>query len=253
MPRILIVDDDPGTIETFGAILRMSGFDVSIASTGRAALQLIRDSSYDILLVDVYLNDMSGLDLLRESRRLHSRGRVVMMTAFGSVQSAVEAMRLGALDYVQKPLSDEQLVVAVRSAADPASSADASTCNIGVNCIRSHASVCESSDWRVASAVKIAGQRFPNPRLRLSGVARELEVSAEHLCRLLKKETGSGFGKHVERARVREAQRLLLGTNLSIKEIAYQIGYATTTRLDRYFKRACGELPSAFRKARRKV
>jgi two-component system response regulator YesN len=72
-------------------------------------------------------------------------------------------------------------------------------------------------------------------------------VSIEHICRLLRRDTGRGFRTHLHQVRIQEAKRLLQQTNLSVKEIAYRTGYANTTRLDHYFKRLCGVLPSVFR------
>ena len=69
MPRILIIDDDPGTLETFQIILKLAGFDVATAATGSCALELARTRSHDLILADLRLPDMSGLDLLRVASR----------------------------------------------------------------------------------------------------------------------------------------------------------------------------------------
>src|SRR6266849_242728 len=100
MQKVLIVDDDPGTLETFQLILRLASIEVAIAQSGYDGLRLARQNSYDLVLADLRLPDITGLDILQA---LHTEGHkvpTVIMTAFGSINSAVQAMRLGAWDYV---------------------------------------------------------------------------------------------------------------------------------------------------------
>ena len=178
---------------------------------------------------------MTGIDVLRALREMRADVQCVVMTAFGTVGSAVEAMKLGARDYIEKPLTEDDLLDVVRRAADGARDPSTTPSATRVN------------SARVAGILGMIERRFYEPGLRLSAIARELGLSSEHSCRLLKQETGAGFMLHLHRTRVEAAKRLLRDTDLTVKEIAYRTGYANTSRLDHYFKRMCGVLPLAFR------
>src|SRR5262249_26063211 len=112
--HVLVIDDDPGTLQTFSVILRLAGFGVSTALSGLEALSLARRRSLDLILMDLRLQDMDGVEILRVLRAEQIEVAVVVMTAFGSIQSAVDALKLGAKDYVEKPLDDVCLLDLVR-------------------------------------------------------------------------------------------------------------------------------------------
>lgn len=240
MLHVIVIDDDLGTRETYGAILRLEGFDVATSSTGREGLDLMRHSIFDVALVDLCLPDMSGIDVLRALRKTPTEVRCVIITAFGSIGSAVDAVKLGARDYVEKPLMGDDLLAIVRRHATTERSAD-----VAGSVVDQHEP--RPIDPRVLEVLRIVEQRYREPDLRLRTIAHQLGLSVEHICRLLKRETGTRFQWHLHRTRVREAERLLTQTDLSVKEIAYRTGYATSTRLDHHFKRWRGVPPSVFR------
>src|SRR6476646_8715689 len=116
MERILIVDDDPGFRTLLETILRDAGYDVSTGATAADARRLGAGASYHLALTDLKLPDGDGLDVLRWFQAHAPEVPVIMITAFGTIVSAVEAMKLGAADYLGKPLaSPEALRVLVRS------------------------------------------------------------------------------------------------------------------------------------------
>lgn len=95
---------------------------------------------------------------------------------------------------------------------------------------------------------EILNLRFHEPRLTLESVAREVGVTPEHLCRLSRRFTGMGFTAHVRHARVAAAQQLLRSTSVTIKEIAFRVGFTSVSRFDRDFKRLCGMPPTMYRR-----
>ena len=111
--RVLVVDDDPSICELIGEGLRASGSQVTSRQSGKDALELLEREDFDVLLADVCLEGMSGLELCE--RVLHERPDVcvIVMTAFGSLDTAVGAIRAGAYDFVMKPVSIDALAVAV--------------------------------------------------------------------------------------------------------------------------------------------
>ncbi|HWB60314.1 MAG TPA: sigma-54 dependent transcriptional regulator [Chthoniobacteraceae bacterium] len=107
--HVLIVDDEKNIRLSLSAALESMKHEVSLASTSAGALQELKKSSIDVVLLDLRLSQESGLDLLDEIRRLSPRAAVIVVTAFGSIETAVEAMRRGAFDFLAKPCTPEQL------------------------------------------------------------------------------------------------------------------------------------------------
>jgi len=118
---ILIADDEERILRALGRALRDDGHDVVEASSGRLAQRLLAERVFDVAVVDNIMPDLTGLDLIRDlSRHMPpgERPQVVLMTAHATVESAIEAMKLGALDYLQKPFDIDEFLVVVRRAID---------------------------------------------------------------------------------------------------------------------------------------
>jgi DNA-binding NtrC family response regulator len=109
--RVLVVDDERHQRDILEVILQSEGYETAAARNGRHALQLARDQPFDVVLTDLKMPDMDGIALLQELDRAQPGVCVVLMTAHGSIDSAVEAMRRGAFDYLTKPLEKDVLIV----------------------------------------------------------------------------------------------------------------------------------------------
>src|SRR5271166_6990558 len=120
MPRgsILVVDDEIEIREGLEALLTSESFQVTLAETGEAGLQKLEDQPFDLLLLDVSLPDRNGLDLLREIRRRDPQLSVVLITAYGSIDMARAAFKSGAMDYITKPWSNDELLAQVAQAVE---------------------------------------------------------------------------------------------------------------------------------------
>jgi two-component system, NtrC family, response regulator HydG len=118
MPTILVVDDDTSNRETLERIFRRERYTVAHASSGREAMEQLRAIDVDLVLTDLKMPGMSGIDLLKAARTLDGNLEVVVMTAYGTVETAVEAMKEGAYDFVTKPLKRIEIVTAVRKALE---------------------------------------------------------------------------------------------------------------------------------------
>jgi DNA-binding response OmpR family regulator len=112
---VLVVDDDLGTSECFRAIFHYAGYNASVVYTGRDALEVIRSETPSLVVLDIGLPDITGLDVLRSARKTSCQSAFVMVTGFGTPRAAVESMKLGACDYLEKPL-DEQALLKVAEA-----------------------------------------------------------------------------------------------------------------------------------------
>ena len=108
--RILIVDDELPQLELIGGFLKKQGFDAVEAEGGEKALQIFRQESFDLVLTDQKMPKMSGLELLKAIRALNPEAAVIVMTAYGRIETAVSAIKEGATDYLTKPVDLEELL-----------------------------------------------------------------------------------------------------------------------------------------------
>ena len=117
-PSILIVDDESGILDTLRILLRKEGFEVTTAQGGKAGLEQIRSGNHDIVLTDVRMPQVSGLDILQAAKEQDSMTPVLLMTAQASLQTAVAAVNAGAFYYIQKPFSNDELLAILRRACE---------------------------------------------------------------------------------------------------------------------------------------
>src|SRR5512142_3263198 len=118
MGRILIADDHDALRRGLARGLAEVGHEIDEASNGNAAIEKLHDSYFDVVLSDLKMGGSDGLDVLRTARALHPTTAVILMTAFGSVNTPVEAMKSGAFDYVQKPFEIEEMEVKIEKALE---------------------------------------------------------------------------------------------------------------------------------------
>ena len=116
MASILVVDDEPGVRSSISGVLRDEGFDVDIAETGEECLEKANGASYDVIVLDIWLPGLDGLTTLQRLRERQIDAQVVIISGHGNIESAVRAIKMGAFDFIEKPLSLEKTVLVVRNA-----------------------------------------------------------------------------------------------------------------------------------------
>ncbi len=114
--ELLVVDDEPQMLIAINETLRRQGYRVTTAGSGMEALLRLKERYYQLVLTDLRMPEVSGLDLLKKVKTISPQTPVVLLTAYGTIQNAVDAMRLGAFDYLLKPFSSESLEAVVRRA-----------------------------------------------------------------------------------------------------------------------------------------
>lgn len=115
--QILVVDDNPHVVVIITDILREAGYNVQGARTGEEALAMLREISYDLLIVDLKLPKMDGLTLISQAQDLYTgKVKCIVLTAYASKESAIEAVNLGVRKFVEKPFSVSQLLSTVEAA-----------------------------------------------------------------------------------------------------------------------------------------
>jgi DNA-binding NtrC family response regulator len=123
--RILVVDDDHGQRSLLETFLRAKGYRTQSAASGEAALQLLAEESFSMIISDVRMTGMSGIETLRRVREKHHDLPVLLVTAFADIRTAVSAMRDGAVNYLAKPIDLDELMATVRLALAPGNQAEA--------------------------------------------------------------------------------------------------------------------------------
>src|SRR5213596_163746 len=115
-PTILVVDDEPGVRSALGGVLRDEGYEVEAVASGEACLERVTRSAVDLIILDVWLPGMDGLATMARLRERQVDAPVVLISGHGNIESAVRAIKMGAYDFVEKPLSLEKTVLVIRNA-----------------------------------------------------------------------------------------------------------------------------------------
>jgi len=116
MASILVVDDEPGVRSSVAGVLRDEGFEVDAASTGEECLDRVAERAYDVIILDIWLPGIDGLTTLQRLAERQVDAQVVVISGHGNIESAVRAIKMGAFDFIEKPLSLEKTVLVVRNA-----------------------------------------------------------------------------------------------------------------------------------------
>jgi YesN/AraC family two-component response regulator len=201
----------------------------------------VRRDRVDLVMLDQRLPDRTGLDVLIELRAMRPSLPVVMLTGYGSEWVCAEAFKLGATDYLQKPLSAVDLVAAVqrilspgRDGGDPRGNNDPPDAGAARFC------------RPIQRAMGLIQQRYWE-RLSLADLARQVGMSRYRLSHRFREVLGVTFREYLLKVRLERAKVLLAAGHLSITEVAHDVGFGDLPRFDKMFKRYTGLTPSAYR------
>ena len=115
-PTIMIIDDEPSILKSLGGLLADEGFEVITASNGYEGLKLIEEKSPDLVLLDIWMPGIDGIETLKEIKKNHPSLQVIIITGHGNIETAVKATKLGAFDLIEKPLSIDKIIVDINNA-----------------------------------------------------------------------------------------------------------------------------------------
>ncbi len=115
-PFIMIVDDEPSILQSLSGILSDEGFEVVTASNGYEALKVIEDQSPDLVLLDIWMPGLDGIETLKEIKKSNPHIQVIIITGHGTIETAVKATKIGAFDLIEKPLSIDKVIVSISNA-----------------------------------------------------------------------------------------------------------------------------------------
>ncbi|UCH22224.1 MAG: response regulator [Deltaproteobacteria bacterium] len=114
--RILLVDDEETMVKYLSKRLIKRGFDIRVAYNGVDALEIVKESEFDVVLLDVLMPGMDGIETLREIKKLKPKTEVIMLTGHASVEAGIEGMKSGAFNYIMKPFDPNELVTEINLA-----------------------------------------------------------------------------------------------------------------------------------------
>ena len=182
--KVLVIDDEAGVRRTVSLILEDAGYDVSAASDGREGLSKALDDGADIVLCDVRMPHLDGLEFVERYRGEGGRGLVIMMTAYGSMELAIDAMKRGAYDYLPKPFDGDQVLLTIRKAEEREKLwREVVRLRHEVAAEKKYPDIVGTSSSMVA-AIELAGKVAPHPSTVLitgeSGTGKELFARLIH-------------------------------------------------------------------------
>lgn len=108
--KVLIVDDDKDIVTIVSTILSGRGWEITAAYSGREALEAVTSQKPDIILLDIMMPEMNGIEVLKRLKKIDANARIIMITAFGDVESYLDSMELGAYEYINKPFETDELL-----------------------------------------------------------------------------------------------------------------------------------------------
>ncbi len=118
MKKVLVIDDEPIVRTSCKRTLTPQEYDVTLADSGRSGIELLERETFDVILLDLKMPDMSGIDVLKVIMERWPGTKVIIVTGYSTVDTAVEALRLGAFNHIEKPFTPDSLLAAVKEVCD---------------------------------------------------------------------------------------------------------------------------------------
>jgi YesN/AraC family two-component response regulator len=250
--QILIVDDDTALRDRYVENISDT-YRVVAVQTGRVAIDRVkRRSDIDLAVIEYRLSDMSGIDVMKEIKDVEPSVLVIIATAYGDEEVAVEAFRSGARDYLKKPFSISELSTKIdfylalrhadkqrRKNLQPGSGTPAQP---GMP----YSAVTPSQYHKIQQAVLFINDNYRTD-IRLDVVAWGARMSPAHFSRIFKKVMGLSYQDYLNSRRITKAKNLLRTSAQNVTEIAVSLGFADPTGFGRIFKKLTSQTPSAFR------
>ncbi len=250
--KILVVEDDLEMIKLHRYFLPKS-FIVVIKPDGKTAIRYLKKNpDLNLAVIDYKLPDMSGIDVLKELKKLMPLIPVIFITGYGNEDVAVKAFRLGARDYVKKPFIYDDFIERIniclfRKGIGPVKHRTAPL-DPAETSVREEVQDADTNDK--SSYIHKALQYIHSncsTNISLDQVAKIASVSRFHFSRTFKETTGLTYQSYLNRVRIEQAKKLLTDQALSITDVGFCTGFSDLTHFERIFKKVLGSTPTQFR------
>lgn len=247
MYKVLIIDDEVFIREGMKQIIPWKELGcefIGEAQNGEEGVEKIVKLMPDIIISDIRMPKKSGLEMIDEIKSINKNMQVIILTGFREFEYAQQAIRLGVLRFLLKPSKIEEIKEAITSAVV---NLDKLPKREVENLLNEHTyKEIDKPQYLVKQAIEYINQYY-NQKLDLQTVADQLYVSTWHLCKVIKKQTGTNFVDLLNNARIENAKRMLLESNIKIYEIAEDVGYADTAYFSKIFKKITQVTPNEYR------
>jgi len=232
--KILIVDDD----EEFRSEFKdaFEEFGVRDARNGMEALEILRKpNEIDLVILDLKMPGLSGLDVLKEAKRIDKDLSVIIFTGYGSKETVIEAFRQKVDDFIEKPINVEKTRSTIEKVLDRK--------HLGDESVQESKGISGKLE-----KVKHYIRRNIGRKVNLQYAAGLVFMSPKYFSRVFKQKTGDGFKDFVLKVMIDKAKELLTRTEYSVEEISFKMGYKNSESFIRIFQKFTGCTPSEFRK-----
>jgi len=250
---ILIVDDEPRTRQGLKKTLDTwanGQYQIKIASNGEEAIELMKQQQkVHILITDIHMPEITGLQLLKIAKEQNISPVIIVISAYSEFEYAQEALRLGVINYLLKPISKKALIEAVEEAVQTVEKKERAGLIekvVDTKLVDANAQI-PSNREPVREAIDYINNHLKN-ELSQKEVADHVHLNPSYLSVLFKEHVKLTFSEYVTRRRIQRAKELLVSTNLPINDIAEESGYKTAKYFIKIFKELEGMTPSAYRK-----
>lgn len=244
MYKVMIIDDEVFIREGLKTIIPWKEMGCEIvgqAEDGEEGVEKIIALEPDIIISDIRMPKKNGLEMIDEIKSINQNSQIIILTGYRDFEYAQQAIRLGVMRFLLKPSKLEEIKEAVGVAI----------ANLDKIPKREERALPkleekEKPQYLVKQAITYIQNHYTE-KLDLQRVADELYVSTWHLCKMLKKQTGTNFVDLLNTARIEGAKKLLLETNMKIYEIAEEVGYTDTAYFSKIFKKVAEVSPNEYR------
>ncbi len=250
--NILIVDDEPRTRQGLKKTLDSwndGSYSILTAGDGEEALTMIDQRKIHIMLTDIRMPEMTGLKLLNLIKERNSSPVVIVISAYSEFEYAQEALRLGVVNYLLKPISKQKLIEAVEDALAVLAKQE----RVGIiekvvdeKIIHASTKIATSQDTIKEAMVYI--DKHLKDEINQKDVAAHVHLNPSYFSVLFKEKVDLTFSEYLTRRRIQRSKELIISTTLPISEIAEESGYKTPKYFIKIFKELEGMTPSTYRK-----
>lgn len=241
MYKIFLADDEIWVIMGLKKLIEKIGAPFQVvgeASNGVMALEEIEKKKPDVLITDIRMPGMDGLELMKEIRKKKLDTKVVLVSGYAEFDYAQKAIRMGAVDYLLKPVEAETFAKVLENLEKMLDERGG----------KQEEQPEEILDPSALENIVEEIQARYNENITLTGFSEKHNISAGHLSNLLKERLGMSFSEYITAKRVQKAKELLADERLSVEKVANEVGYKDYFYFTKVFKKAVGISPSKYRK-----
>lgn len=233
--KILVVDDTKNIRDTFSLVFEE--YNIVPAASAREALSILhRPNDIDLIVLDVVMPDMDGLELLKEIKKINRERKVVIMTGYSTKDVAIEALRSDADEYIEKPFDIEKTREIFKRLLNE---------NKNLYAVDT-----DNTERKIKYAQRLIERNY-HKDISLQDISKEIFLNYKYFSRIFKEKIGKGFNEYKLHLKIVSAKQLLRKTKQTINQIAYKIGYQNPDSFMKMFKKSTGFTPSEYRHSSR--